>query len=588
MRQKPILIFLIIQLCLVSGLLFPENVEVSARVSAEKIGMDDVLVYTLSFKGIANPNQPDLSSLQHFQVAQTSRSMRQEFVNGVYSQSMDYIFYLRPTNTGIFNIPPFTYEYQGKEYKTSSFSIQVVKGSVTPRNSRRRNSLFDRDDDFFAPFNRRPRATEEVDVKMKIRVSRKDVVQGEQIQLRILLYARNAITSINMLSNPTIPGFWQEWYPIPKTIDGTEENVDGKNYNVFEIRRVALFPNNTGIVTIPSLKFEVAFRDNSYSIFSENKRVTRSTPEVKINVRKVPGQALGQPVGEFSLNVRPMQDEIDINDILTLKVSISGKGNLKVVEPPVFDNCDYFKVYKSKITRNNDYNEKFLSGTVVAEVPVAFKKSGLISFPELSFTYYSPSQGKVITKTSRPFAVKVTGTKEKQENASTVSRTEVVKTGEDIDFIKNGSVYNQGRYLHQTGIFTFLTVVFFLANLLFFLKIFVFDRFISQSSLVKNKKILTNTIKKVKEVKDYGEIFLVIEYYLKEKAGLGLAVINNYSIEEFFEKHGVGNSDIRDFIRIKSESESARFSPVKKTEKELKKDIKLLVEIFKRVDGKIK
>ena len=99
---------------------------------------------------------------------------------------------------------------------------------------------------------------------------------------------------------------------------------------------------------------------------------------------------------------------------------------------------------------------------------------------------------------------------------------------------------------------------------------------------------MANTINKMKGVKDYGEIFLVIEYYLKEKVGLGLAEINNFSIGELFEKHGVVNSDIKDFTRIKQESESARFSPMKKTDKDLKQDLKQLIDILKRVDGKIK
>jgi hypothetical protein len=186
----------------------------------------------------------------------------------------------------------------------------------------------------------------------------------------------------------------------------------------------------------------------------------------------------------------------------------------------------------------------------------------------------------------------VKGVKEKQETALTIPQTEIIKKGEDIDFIKKGNIYDQEQYYYKTGYFKILLVIFFLLNLLFLLKLFVFDRFIAQSTLLKKKKLLNNTINQLKEVREYGEISPILEEYLKEKAGLGLSEINNLCIEELFSKYRVNDSDIKIFIKLKSESELSRFSPQKATgkgvRKKLRNDLKQLIEILKRIDGRVK
>jgi hypothetical protein len=584
--KKSILIWMLLLFFSYTAFLFPDEAEVRASVNADKIGLDDVLIYTIILKGILNPTQPDISGLSTFKIAQTSRSFRTEIINGVLSQSVEFVYFLTPNKTGALNIPAFTYEYNGKEYKTQSFTIVVMKGSLGTSQPQRRRSIFD--DDFFGPSRRERRKPREIDVLLKAEVSKRNVVKGEQVIYKVLLYSRNTIESVNMTSNQSFSGFWQEWYPVPQTIRSADGTLNGKNYRVFEVRKAALFPTETGTVTIPSLKFELLLREDSFSIFSDTRRIYRSSPELKINVSELPADAEGLPVGRFNFEVRANKKENDINDILTLKVKINGRGNIKTLDVPSFESGNYFKIYPAKISRSSNYNEDYLSGTLEAEVPVSFKETGLISFPVIELKYYDPDMAQMVTKSSAPIIIIVTGAKEKEENAATVPSTEIVKKGEDIDFIKTGNIYDQRNKFYKTGLFKILFILFFLLNILFILKILVVDRLISQSELLKKKKLLNKTTGNLKSIREYGEIFPILENYLKRKAGLGLAEINNFSIEGLFEKYGVSNNDIKNFVRIKSESEASRFSPVKKSGKELKQDLKVLIDILKRIDSKIK
>lgn len=597
MRNNWIFVSIFLLLMLIGSAGFAEEkVEIKASINADKIGIDDVLIYTLTFKGINNPTQPALSDLEDFKVVQTSRSTEYRFINGVSSYYTNFVYYLMPLKTGILTIPPAIYKFNGKHYETEPFKVEVVKGSVAPRKPqprRRFPSVFDDDDDFFkSPFRRtQPR---EIDVKIKAEVSKRKVVKGEPILYRVLLLTRNRIQSVNMVSNQSFPGFWQEWFPVSRSIDGENRNVNGKIYQVFEIRKAVLFPTRTGSVTIPSLKFEMALVGDSFSVFSDARKIFRSTPEVTIKVSDLPQEALGLPVGDFTFDVKADKKEVDINDILTLRLTIRArKGNIKTLEMPQFGTTEYYKIYPSKISRNSNFNRDSLSGVIEAEIPVSFKKTGLISFPSLEFKYFNPDASIIVTLKSTPFSIHVKGVKEKQESALTIPQTEIIKKGEDIDFIKKGNIYDQEQYYYKTGYFKTLLVVFFLLNLLFLLKLFVFDRFIAQSTLLKKKKLLNNTINQLKEVREYGEISPILEEYLKEKTGLGLSEINNHSIEELFSKYRVSDNDIKIFIKLKSESELSRFSPQKAAagkgvRKKLRNDLKQLIEILKRIDSRVK
>ncbi|MCP5102812.1 MAG: protein BatD [bacterium] len=599
-KVKWVFIFIFFYLNMSAGL-GAADIEITAGINADKIGIDDVLVYTVTFKGTNNPNQPRLSGLKDFKVGQTSHTTEFRFVNGVSSYYTNFIYYLIPLKTGTLRIPPVKYEFQGRSYSTQSYIVQVVKGSVSPRQSqprrRRIPSIFDDADNFSrSPFRRtQPR---EVDVKLRAVVSKKNAVKGEPILYRVLLYARNRIQSVNMVSNQSFPGFWQEWFPVPQSIDNTQGELDGKVYKVYEIRKAVLFPTQAGDVVIPSLKFDLTLLERSFSLFAEPRKISRATPEITVRASEPPPQGRGLPVGDFSFSVRPDKKEVDINDILTLRLKIrSRKGNIKTLEIPQFITTGYYKLYPSKISRDTAFNGNSLTGIVEAEMPVSFKKTGLMSFPTLEFKYFNPDAKIVVTLKSSPFSINVVGFKEKQESAVSMPQSEIIKKGEDVDFIKKGDIYNQENYFYKTGFFNILLAAFFLFNLLFLLKLVVFDRFIARSSLLKKKMLLNKTLSQLRQVREYGAISPILEEYLKEKTGLGLSEINNHSIGALLSKHRVNDSDIKVFIKLKSDSELSRFAPpagggggtsAKENKKTLLHDLGQLIEILKRIDGRIK
>jgi hypothetical protein len=259
--------------------------EVRASINADKIGLDDTLVYTLIFKNINNPVQPDLTHWDDFKTLQTSRSSEFQFINGASTSSTSFTYYLMPVRTGKLTLPPVHYSHEGRDYQTQALAVEVVKGSLNPRPVSPASRTQPTDDDFFAsPFQNAPPQT--VDARLQAVISKKNCFKDEQLLFRILLYTRNRIEAVNMVSSPSFAGFWQEWFPVPQSISASSENVNGVIYQVYEIRKAALFANESGTMTIPALQFELQLADAA-SMFFGSKPVRRSTQPIKITVNPV-------------------------------------------------------------------------------------------------------------------------------------------------------------------------------------------------------------------------------------------------------------------------------------------------------------
>ncbi len=584
--------YYIVFLITICVFLFPlsgAEVEFSASVDAETVGLDDYVIYTITFKGIQNPVSPDISSIGDFNVIQTSRSSEFKFINGESSSFINYIYYLSPLKEGTLIIPPVKYIYKGKLYKTEMFKIIAVKGSirkVSPR--KRRRSIFDLDEGM-SPFESSRSVPTEIDVKLKALVSKKKLLIGEQIIYKVLLYSRNRIESVNLISGQSFPGFWQEWYPVKRSIDGSREVIDGKEYQVYEIRKAALFPSETGELQIPSVRFELSLSDNSFSFFSAPKKISRSTNNIKIKVENIPGNNGSFPVGNMKLTVTSLKSELNINELLSIIVRVKGFGNIKTVKIPEFVSGDDFDVFPSKITRKTDYKESGIFGVITAEVPVSFKRAGHVTIPSLEIKYFDPVAYKVKISRSKEFVINVTGVREERSDAENIISGGVSKRGSDIDFIIKGRIWEQKRFFYQSLLFRIILLLIIMLVIFVFLYEYVIKVHILGNKNYLKKKSVSNLLGRLDNIKDYGEVFQIIEEYIEEKTGIPRSEINNIRIENIFSSSGIGKRDIETFLRIRTESELSRFSrSTIKTLSQIKDEISGLKNLIKKIDSKLK
>ncbi len=565
------------------------EIEFKASVDAETIGLEDYLVYTVTFKGIQNPAPPDISEIGDFNIIQTSRSSEFKFINGVSSSYINFIYYLAPLKEGTLMIPPVRYVHNNKILKTQQFRILAVKGSVKKVSPKKRSrSIFDMDEDL-SPFDAFKPARTEIDVKLRASVSKTRVRLGEQLIYRVLLYSRSRVESVNLISGQSFPGFWQEWYPVKKSIDGTTEVIDGKNYQVFEIRKAALFPSATGDLSIPSVKFELSLSDNSLSFFSSPRKITRSTNNIKIKVEDSSGNKNALPVGQMSILAEPDKSSIDINELLTIKVVVRGYGNIKTVNIPEYLNSSAYKVFPAKINRKINYEENGIYGIVSSEVPISFNSTGEIKIPSLEFSYYDPYESKIKVSRTRELTINVSGKREKYDPSSVPATGGVSKIGSDIDFIIKGKIRDQKNFIYNTPFFRILILLIFVSIFLIPFYEYVIKTRIIGSRNFQKKRILQDMWKKLDNVKQYEEIFQIIEDYLERKTGIRRSEINNTRIEDLFYSSGISKNETGEFLRIRKESELSRFSrSTIKTLSQISDEVISLKKIIKIIDPKLK
>jgi len=562
-----------------------EEIGFTASVDVATIGLDDYLVYTVTFKGIQNPSHPDVASIEDFRIVQTSRSSEFKFINGVSSTYINFVYYLAPLREGILLIPPLKYIHNNHVYKTESIKIVAVKGSVkkvTPRN--RRRSLFDSD---FSPFESFQSVPREIDVKIVARISKRRAIKGEQLIYKVLLYSRNRIEFVNLVSDQSFPGFWQEWYPVRKSIDGREKIIDGKKYTFFEIRKAALFPTKSGKLRVPSLKFEISMPDSSFSFFSTQRKITRTTNSISVDVLNNASENL--PVGHFKISVKAEHDSIDANELLSVNVKVSGSGNIKTLKIPEFVNNDLFKVFPSKVSRKIYYNENGISGFVSADVPISFKKTGSMILPILKFEYFDPIDSKIKIIESEKIEVFVSGSRGNSDSELNSRMGVILKKGSDIDFIKSGTISDQNRFFYQTIVFRIILFI-----MLFGIIAILVYEFIAKPYILGNKKIISkravmNLLSRLESVKEFGGVFQIIEEYIEKKTGIRRSEINDVKIESIFHSSGVSKDVIKEFLRIRQESEQSRFSgSTIKTPSQLRREISILKKIIRRIDTRLK
>ena len=87
------------------------------------------------------------------------------------------------------------------------------------------------------------------DLFIKVVADKNKVHLGEQVTINYKLYSHIPMQmSISKL--PSLDGFWTQDFDIPRQAKPTEEIINGKKYQVFLLKKSALFPQQTGTLEL--------------------------------------------------------------------------------------------------------------------------------------------------------------------------------------------------------------------------------------------------------------------------------------------------------------------------------------------------
>ena len=429
---------------LLSGLTYSQSF--TATVNNTTVGVNDQFEVDFAFKGkningVKNFNAPGFTNFLVLSGPNQSTSM--QIINGAVSGSLTYSYILQAKNIGKYSIGIASVEYDGNTYKTSPLEINVVKGSAKPQQKQNNNNS--------------SVSTKEIAQNLFIHaiVNRSRVYLGQQVTVTYKLYTRlNIAAQMSISKLPQYQGFWSEEIETPNNINFTTEMYDGKQFKVGVLKRAALFPSQTGKLTVTPFELNVPVqirkKQTSNNFFNDffndpfgNTQVynyNAVSNSVKVDVLPLPSanvpKSFNGAVGNFSLSTDISKRKLKTNESVTLKVAISGSGNLNLVNPPEVNFPNGIEKYEPKT--NTQINRKgTISGTKTTDYLLVPRTPGKKVIPAVQFSYFDPEKRSYVTLSSKPYTIDVEqGPNIASNDNSSFSKEDVKLLGEDIRYLK--------------------------------------------------------------------------------------------------------------------------------------------------------
>ncbi len=454
---------IIVALLVAATITHAQETTFQATVDKNPVSVDDQFTYSLvlSNAGMNGGKNLRLSGLEKFHVLMgPSTSSSMQIINGAVSSSVTYNYTLQPKDIGKFTIGAASIEAGGKTYSSNPITIEVVKGSAPQKQSRvQQGEGADAAVQDQLASNLFLRAT----------LDKARVMQGEQLNLVYKIYTRVSVQNYNLTKAPTMTGFWSEDAEMQKQIQLSNEVVNGKQYQVGVIKRTALFPTQSGTLEIGPMEITtlVTVRDRNwdpFDVFNGNpfgrqiEYVVKSDP-IRVKVDPLPAGApvsFKGAVGKFSLAAKVDKQKAKTNEPLSYRVTISGTGNIKVLETPTIDLPTDFEQYTPKVTDNINRRDAKISGSKTVEYILIPRYPGRRTIKPVEFSYFDLAKNHYVTLHSDEIEIDVAqGAAGATPFISSNSREDVQLLNQDIRFIKVGqpSLVRQGSHLHTSGVF---------------------------------------------------------------------------------------------------------------------------------------
>ena len=549
---------------------------VQFTVSAPRVvNVNEQFRVTFSVNASAdNMTNPDFGDFQILAGPSKSTSQNFQIINGQTSQSQttSFIYILQATKEGKVNVGAASVVSDGKTYQSQPFSIEVVKGDASQQNQQTQQG----------------QATVDGDAFVRVSVSKSNVYRGEYLIATVKLYTQFNINGFEDIKFPTFNGFWSQEIETPQQLSFQRETVDGKIYSAAVIRRYMLFPQQTGALKIEPFEITCVTQVQSSSarnifdaFFSQSqlvrKKLVSSTNTVTVNElpHNAPASFSGAVGSNFRMTAELSHDSITANDAMSLKIKISGEGNVKLLEMPKVTLPPHFESYDTKISDDTKSSSAGVSGTKQFEMPFIPRSAGTFTISPVEFTYFDIAKKQYVTLNSRPLNIQV----EKDMNVgssvtmSGVNRQAVQSMYEDIRYIKTGNPSWREKGKVFFGSFSFYLLL--ALELVAFVAIYLFlskrRKEMQNVVLVRNKKANKVARKRLKIAEQllksgnqsgfYEELTKALWGYMSDKLDIAVADLSRESTRETLLEKQIQETDIEAFLQTVDECEFARYAP---------------------------
>lgn len=388
---------------------------------------------------------------------QSSVTMINGQITQTFTQSYTYI--LLADVEGTVNIGSASCVVDGKKVTCPGFTIKVEKASAQSQQSQRQQAYGGGHSQQRQPASQ-PAASGNIDGKQlfaRASLSKSNPYQGEQVILTYKIYTQVSLQQYQIDKLPGNKGFWSEDLTKDENVRTYEETIDGRRYMVAEIRRGALFAQESGHLKIEPLDLDVLAlvqrqRRPTGSIwdlfddpfFNPTQAVTKhlSTNALSVNVKPLPEAPAGfnGAVGSFNVQAETDTREVKANEAITYRLTISGSGNLMLIDAPQVNFPKVFEVYDPQVNdKKISRTSNGISGARTYEWVLIPRSQGDYEIPATDFVFFDPKTGRYVTKRIDAIPVHILKGDPNAMKHVTSSKSDVKMLNTDINYISTGS-----------------------------------------------------------------------------------------------------------------------------------------------------
>lgn len=518
-----------------------------------------------------------------------SESYSSQIINGVMSSSVSiaYTYTLQAQRPGTFSIPSATVLVNDEKYTSTGLNIKVMpaddgSGADGDQQQQRQQS---------SSTSSAAGNISSQNLFIRPILSRQSVYEQEAVKLTYKLYTTYDVVQFSNKEMPDFKGFLKQEIERGGNTQLAYENYKGKNFLTAVLFEIILYPQVVGELIIDKAEFEAIIRvqtkqsvrsifDEFFETYSNVARIV-DVPSVKIMVKKLPD---GKPdtftgvVGDFNITSSVSAEQVKVNEAVTIKVNISGSGNMKLIKNPEFDFPEAFEAYDPKITNSFKTSANGLTGNKTVEIMFIPRHSGKYEIPATETTYFNPADGSYRTLRTPVFTIdvlKADGTPGGETVVNNFSGKEDIKQlGNDIRYIYTGVTNLQSAESFVSDKFVFW-LLFFILPLVVALALFIglgrYVQYNSDKDMVKTRKANKVAMKRLRHAQKmllqgkkeefYAEIMNAFWSYLSDKLLIPMAELSKEKVKDVLLTNNVPEDEIRKITDILQICEFARFAP---------------------------
>ena len=488
---------------------------------------------------------------------------------------------------GTFDLSPATVKIKNSEYKSNTVSIKVLPPDQAAQAQQQQGGGATQQQGG----NSASSVISSENIFMQMNVSDRSVYEQEGLLVTFKIYALVEF-QLSDAKFPEFEGFLAQDIEI-KNIQGQMENYKGRNYMTYVIKQTVLYPQRSGKLEIGSGKVKAVVRvrnqSRGRSFFDDffdsyqNVSVELNAPPATVDVKPLP---TGKPasfsgaVGSYTMNSEINRTELKANEAITIKLTIKGNGNIKLVKNPEVIFPNDFEVYDPKLQNNFTVTAAGASGTKTIEYMAIPRFAGDFEIPPINFSYFDTKAGIYKTISSQAYKLHV----ERGEGGSDApvmsnfsNRENVKFLGKDIRYIKTDNAHFVSSKEIFFGSFLYI-MAYLMITVLFVVFFIIYRKQVQENSniaLVRTKKANKTAVKRLKQAEKllkenkeeafYEEVLRALWGYLSDKLNMPQSELTRENVAMELTKYGVDEGLTAEFLEIINTCEFARYAPIKST-----------------------